>query len=103
MTTYEIPLSGEPENFTVSLAGTEYRISVWYKNVDEGGWIIDISTTDDSPLINGVPLVTGIDLLRQYKYLGIAGELWVGTDGDIDAVPTYDNLGTASHLYFITE
>ncbi len=102
MTTYEIPLSGSPENFSVSLAGVEYKFNVWFKNVDQGGWIIDIAMADGTPLINGIPLVTGADLLAQYKYLGIAGELWVATDGNVDATPTYSNLGTASHLYFVS-
>jgi hypothetical protein len=38
--------------------------------------------------------------LQQYQYLGFGVALLVATDGDLDAVPTYDNLGQQSHLYF---
>jgi hypothetical protein len=41
----------------------------------------------------GVPLVTGVDLLAQYAYLGFIGSLVVQTDHDPDATPTYENLG----------
>lgn len=102
MTTYEVPLSAEPQTFTISLAGTVYRLRVVYADVAEGGWIIDISDVSGNPIVAGIPLVTGHDLLEQYAYLGIGGQLVVATDGDPDAVPTFANLGTTSHLYFIT-
>jgi hypothetical protein len=53
-------------------------------------------------LVSGIPLVTGVDLLAPYAYLGFGGELLVATDGNTAAVPTYANLGTGSHLYFVT-
>lgn len=102
MAVFEIPLAGEPETFTISLAGVEYAFKVWFKNVDQGGWVIDIAYASGAPLINGIPLVTGIDLLGQYAYLGIGGQLWVAGDGGDDAAPTFDNLGSSTRLYFVT-
>jgi hypothetical protein len=50
-----------------------------------------------------MPLVTGIDLLRQYRYLGIPGSMIVYTDGDPDAPPTLENLGNESNLYYVVD
>lgn len=102
MATYEIPLSPEHQRFAITLAGVEYQLRVTYRDAVEAGWILDINDSSGSPLVCGIPLITGADLLGQLQYLGIGGQLWVATDGDPDAVPTFDNLGTLSHLYFIT-
>lgn len=102
MPAYEIPLSAEAQKLDIALAGVTYKLRfVW--NATSCCWILDVADADDNPLALGVPLVTGLDLLAQYAYLGIAGSLIVQTDNDTDAVPTYGNLGTAGRLYFVTE
>lgn len=63
--------------------------------------MLDISTSDDTPVRSGVPLVTGADLMEQFEYLGLGGELVVQSDTDVDAVPTFSNLGTIGHLYYL--
>ncbi|NTA27392.1 phage baseplate plug family protein [Allorhizobium ampelinum] len=100
-TSYEIPLSGSPETFSIQLDGTTYQISTQYADATEAGWFINIATDDGTPIISGLPLVTGLDLLEPYVYLGIAGSLYVYTDVDTDAVPTYSNLGSTSHLVYV--
>lgn len=100
MAFYEIPLSGVPETFSIALGPQSYRLRIGFANVDGGGWFFDLSDTAGNPILCGIPLVTGCDLLGPYRYLGIPGRLWVTTDGDPDAVPTFDDLGTTSHLYF---
>lgn len=102
MANYEIPLSPNPQTFTVSLSGTDYRMTVQWRNSEGAGWILDIADTSANPIIQGIPLVTGVNLLEQYAYL-IPGVLWVQTTADPDAVPTFDNLGVGSHLYWYTE
>ncbi|MCX5495362.1 hypothetical protein OSH11_11640 [Kaistia dalseonensis] len=99
-TTYEIPLSATPQTFSITLGTTQYRLGLAYLDTIEGSWILNISDTDGNSILAGVPLVTGHDLLEQYAYLGFAGALYVATDADLDAVPTFENLGTSSHLYF---
>jgi len=100
MAFYEIPLSPTPQAFTIMLAGIEYRMRVVYADAPEGGWLLDIDAQDGTQIISGVPLVTGTNLLDQYEYLRLGGGLWVATDGDPDAEPTFGNLGNASRLYF---
>lgn len=102
MAVYEIPLSPTPQSFSIALGGATYRVTVKYHNVDMGGWVIDIADAAGSPLVNGIPLVTGCDLLGQYAYLGFSGELRVQTSNAPDAVPTWENLGDQSHLYWVT-
>lgn len=97
---YEIPLSPRPQRMTIPLGGVTYQLRFGYADEPEGGWFMDIADAGGNPLVLGVPLVTGTDLLQQYRYLGIPGRLWVTTDADPDAVPTFDNLGVTSHLLF---
>lgn len=99
-TVYEIPLTPQAQNFSITLAGVDYQMMV--KWCDPGSeWVLDIFDGQGNALLRGVPLVTGADLLEQYAHMGFGGKLIVQTDSDIHAMPTYDNLGAASHLYFV--
>jgi len=98
-TFYEVPLSGAPQSFSISIAGATYNLRLTYQNVADGGWVLDLSDSSGNAIVQGIPLVTGADLLAQYGYLGLGFSLVVNTDGDADAVPTFANLGTLSHLY----
>lgn len=100
---FEIPLSATPQLFTVQLSGIDYNILLSYRDVDEGGWFIDIADINGSPIVNGIPLVTGTNLLEQYAHLGFAGRMWVQTINDPDAPPTFLNLGTEAFLYWVTD
>lgn len=100
---YEIPLSANPQTFTISMNGTSYEMTLKYRDCDQGGWILDIADSSGNAMVRGIPLVTGIDLLGQYGYLGFGVGLFVTTDGDMWAPPTFDNLGSTSHLYFTVE
>lgn len=103
MNAYEIPLSAQAQSFSISLAGVTYNLMLMWRQVDGfGGWVLDIADQSKTPILQGIPLVTGCDLLGQYGYLGFGGGLWVLTDGNSTAVPTYSNLGASSHLYFYT-
>lgn len=99
-TVREIPLSAQSQTFQITLSGKAYRLAVTWR--DPYGWFLDIARVDGTALVSGIPLVTGADLLAQYAYLGIGGALVVVSDGDPDAVPTFDNLGSSAHLYYVT-
>lgn len=102
-TVWEIPLSPLPQILRVNLAGTSYMLRLLYRSADMGGWIMDIADVTGNLLVCGIPLVTGADLLGQYGYLNFGGQLGIITDGDPDAVPTFDGLGSSSRLLWITE
>lgn len=100
-TIYEIPLTPQPQVFNINIAGTAYRMQFLYHNCDQGGWAMDLMDAAGNPIVCGVPLVTGADLLAQYAYLGIGASLFVQSDGDPDAVPTFTGLGSTGHLYLV--
>lgn len=100
-TPYEVPLTPEAQTFQLTLAGVLYTLRVSWCDPAQA-WTLDIADLNGVPIVNGIPIVTGTDLLGQYAYLGIEGQLIVQTDSDVDAVPTYTNLGIAGRLYFVT-
>jgi hypothetical protein len=101
MTTYyEIPLSPTPQTFNISLAGVTYKCTVKWNWVS-ACWVIDIADATGTPMISGIPMVTGANLLEQYAYLGFGGSLVAQTDNAPDVVPTFDDLGSTGHLYWI--
>lgn len=101
-TASEIPLIPQPQRFSISLSGTSYiMLLIW--NAVSACWILNISDNNNVAIASGIPLVTGADLLEQLRYLGFVGSLITQTDGDINAVPTFSNLGAAGRLYWVTE
>jgi len=99
-TPLEIPLIAAAQTFTATLVGVTYTMTVHWC-APASCWVLDIADSTDVPIISGIPIVTGADLLEQYGYLNIGGQLIAETDFDTDAVPTFDNLGSLGHLYFI--
>lgn len=103
-TVYEIPVtpSGGNQTFSVELNGTSYQLALNWRNARDAGWTLDIADADGNALVNGIPFVTGADLLAPYRHLSIGGggSLSVITDGDPEAVPTFDNIAVTSHLYW---
>lgn len=65
-------------------------------------WVADIADINGNPIVSGIPLVTGADLLEQFGYLRLGGQLLAQTDHDTDAVPTFTNLGKEGHMYFLS-
>jgi hypothetical protein len=99
-TVYLIPLQATNQTFTISLAGVTYTITIVW-NYIINTWILNIGDSSNTPIVSGIPLVTGTDLLRPFPYLNFGGQLIVQTTNDTTAIPTYDNLGTSGNLYFV--
>lgn len=100
---YILPLQNIPQTFAITLGGIVYTLTNKWNPAPEGGWLLDISDSNNNPIVTNIPLITGADCLAGLGYLGINGALVVYTDGNADAVPTLDNLGVDSNLYFQTE
>lgn len=73
--------------------------TVW--NAAANCWVCDIANSDGVPILQGVPLVCGADLLEQFGYLELGGQMLAQTDHATDVPPTYSNLGIAGHLYYL--
>ena len=98
MITSIIPTQPQNQQFRVSLNAVTYVFKLVYR---ADTWYADISDANGNPILAGVPLVTGADLLAQYGYLGIGGKLQTASSGiNPDATPTYSGLGSISQLYF---
>lgn len=103
MKVYRIPLTPVPQAFSIMLAGTSYKLTVRWNDAIQGGWVLDIDLPDNAGhVVKSMPLVTGVDLLEPYGYLGIDGGLVVWTD-DHDDPPSIDNLGSGVDLLFVTQ
>lgn len=102
-TIFTIPLVAIPQTFVIDLAGVTYNLTNKWNDSPDAGWVLDIADSAQNPIVAGLPLITGCNVLEGLGYLGINGELWVYTDGDSSEVPTLTNLGSNSNLYFTTE
>ncbi len=101
MNAYEIPLTPASQTFQTTIMGASYTLTVTWRQA-AGLWFLDIADSSNNPLVNGVAMVTGVDLLGQYAFLNFVFKLYVISDVTPDALPTYDNLGIGSHLYVAT-
>lgn len=100
VTAYEVPLISAPQNFQISLSNVLYRCTIYWCWPAQC-WILDIYDNQLNPVVLGTPMVTGADILAQFKYLGIPGRMIVQSDFNTLAMPTFDNLGQGSHLYYV--
>lgn len=100
---FQIPLQvGTPQKMSITLGGTAYQLTLLYRNDPAGGWTVDIDDASSNAIVHGIPLVTGADLLAQYKHLGFTGKLVVQTTSNPDAVPTFANLGGDGQIYWVS-
>jgi len=95
----EIPLTPDNQQFSIALGSQNLGIRVIWR--DAAGWVLDLLDDSDSELVSGIPMVCGVDLLAQYPFFGIEGQLIVKSDDEDNEYPTKENLGIRSHLYFV--
>lgn len=102
MIPYEIPFTKEPQTFTIPLGAVSYRLTTSWCS-PAACWTLDIALADGTPLVSSIPIVPGVDLLKQYAYLGIVGKLFVQSSGDATRVPGFADLGTTGFVFFVSE
>lgn len=101
MNIYKIPLDGVNQIFDIDLAGTAYKMRLYFNSAMDC-WIFDLMDNDGNNITQHQPLISGVNILDQYAYLNIKGIFVVYTEGDANAIPNEDDLGDISNLYFIT-
>ncbi|WP_426576677.1 phage baseplate plug family protein [Xenorhabdus stockiae] len=99
MNIVEIPLQAENQQFDIQLGGINYRMRLQHR--DSAGWILDIMHPNSEPIVSGLPLVFGVDILEQHRYLGFNGVLIFHYD-DLENETNKEELGKNNRLYFIT-
>lgn len=97
---FELKVYSFDQQFNVALGENFYRMTLRWCDALEGSWILDISDQEDNPIVHGIAVVGGVDLLSPYRYLNIGGGgfLYAVTDGKPFVPPAKDNLGITSHL-----
>jgi hypothetical protein len=109
MATYlEVPTApGQPFTERLQISGVFYTLRFAW-NTRANYWVLEF--WDDSniqPVIAGIPLVTGCDLLEQFIYLPLGAHamlivMTVGPAKSPDSVPDFYNLGIDGHLFLVT-
>ncbi|MDE9528077.1 phage baseplate plug family protein [Xenorhabdus bovienii] len=94
----EIPLQAENQQFDIQLGGVTYRMQLQWRGC--AGWILDIMQPNSEPIVMGIPLVFGVDILEQHRYLGFNGSL-VFYCGDLKNETNREELGSSQRLYFV--
>lgn len=100
ITPYLIPLQNQQQALSISIAGVTYQLTVTWCDPAQC-WVMNIADNAGNPILSGIPLVTGADLLEQFGYLEFGGQLIAQTDNDPTAVPTFQNLGSTGNLFFV--
>tara|TARA_R110000868_G_scaffold62751_6_gene189495 strand:- start:1064 stop:1378 length:315 start_codon:yes stop_codon:yes gene_type:complete len=101
MSTFVVPLVALPQRFPIELAGYPYICQCRW-NGEAPAWTLDlVDGITNEVLFVGLDIVTGTDLLSQYRYLEIGGALVAYTKGETNAPPSETNLGIESKLYFV--
>lgn len=102
MATWEFPLLPQAQQMQIQLGEIDYSIRFGWCDSPDGGWFIDIADVAGNPIIQGLPLTAGENILQQFDYLGLPGEIRVQTDGNPLVEPSYANLGSNGQVLFIT-
>lgn len=97
---YVVPATNQNQEFNISLAGITYHLKVRWNSASRC-WVLDIEDSQRNPIVGGIPMVTGCDLLEQYGYLQIGGALIVQSTNDPGQVPNYSSLGATGFLFFV--
>lgn len=100
MKVQEIPLSADNQHFAISIDGVMYNMNILWRGTF---WVLDLQDSGGAPLILGIPLVAGTNLLEQYNHMQLDFAMVVECDNPQQEYPTQYDLGATSHLYLITE
>jgi hypothetical protein len=101
MNFFQIPLIAAQQSFSIILNGTTYTMRLIFCDDPSAGWILDIGDVTGNPIICGIPIITGVNLLGQYDYLNFGGGLIVTLSGDTLSVG-YKDLGVNAQLYYVS-
>lgn len=96
----EIPLTPDNQQFNIVIKNNTWQMKIIWR---ETCWVMDLMDSRNQPLICGIPLVTGANLLAQYAALKFGFALIVLCDDPAQSLPTKTDLGLASHLYIVSE
>ena len=91
----EIPLTSSSQTLTIPIAGKTYYIEIHWRGIQ---YILDLYDNSKTPILLGIALVTGENLLKPFDYLNLGFAMQIRTDVDKFLNPEYLTLGVSSHL-----
>jgi hypothetical protein len=98
MAFYKVPLTNEPDqtlSITLPVNGKNINLNLRVRYNTQGGyWWMTISDANGNVLLDALPLLTGIDLLEQYEYLGIGSAVILNRGNTTLDSPDDKTLGT---------
>lgn len=95
MSYYTIPLLTTNQKFNINLNGSSYKLQLIYR---ASKWFLDIFDAQNTPLICGLPLACGDNLLVQHQHI-ISGTLFVIND-DEKEIQRFSDLGKNITLFW---
>lgn len=96
----KIPLTTGAQTFSILLGEKFCTFTLIYRNAKVGSaWYLDIRADNGDLLLQGVPVICGVDLLEQHAYRGL-GKLTAKIGGAVDKTPTYEDMGAELELYW---
>jgi hypothetical protein len=106
-TVVEIPTEAEhPFTETITWGGVAYALAFKWNSVNQC-WGLDIFAEDGvTPILTGLALITGTDILGQFGYLPVGATtvmtvMSIGPFVSPDSVPNFYSLGSDGHVYLV--
>jgi hypothetical protein len=96
---FEIPLTPADQSLAITLGGVQYRLTLKWNAVAQA-WFLDSADVSGALLLGGVAVVTGVNLLEPFAYIGFTGGLFASTDDNLDQPPGQTTLGRTAHIYW---
>lgn len=95
MQSHALNLVATNQIFNITILNTTYTFHINWRGYS---YILDINDSSDNPILNGIPLVMGTDLLGQFEYLFPDWGLVVYGSG---SVSDWSALGSTVNLYAV--
>ena len=98
----DLPIAADTpdQSFSVSLDAAVYRLRLRY-NTRAGAWALSLATADGTPLLSGLALRLGVDLLAQFVDDRLPpGRLFAINYVDAYAEADRDNFGRDAALVY---
>lgn len=93
----EIPLMSKNQEFDIQLGNKVYHLRVVFR--EYCGWVLDVMTQSKEDILTGVPLLHGVNIFEQYRYLGLSGSLTFHCENPENELEQSE-LGKGNKLYF---
>lgn len=102
MKAYEIPITPlQNQSFSIAFhVNAFYWLRLYWVEAPEAGWTLDIGYSEIEPLVCGIPVLPGRNLLDDYPELHLALILFIDTPGNQKKPPAFEDMGVLTKLYY---